>query len=71
MTGKYNPLAEFLTRMIDGYIETYLDTCKRIGRQTSLEDFKDLLNNKYMNGELSAKACETFAQRYRVLTNQS
>jgi len=67
MGKPYNPLADFITRMMDNYIKTYLQECAT----PSFEDFKDILNYYYLHGEMSARMCTIMAQRYQVITNQA
>lgn len=69
MTGKYNPLADFIGRLMDKFIADYIQACQESHQAASLEGFKDLLNEQYKQG-MSANTCLSLAKRFESKINQ-
>lgn len=61
---KYNPLAEYLGFLMDGYIDTFFDTCEKANYPATYQSFKDALNAAYNSGRFPANVCAALDARF-------
>lgn len=66
---KYNPLAEYLGFLMDGYIDTFFDTCEKANYPATYQSFKDALNAAYNEGRFPANVCAALDARFRMRQN--
>lgn len=65
--AKYNPLAEYLGFLMDGYIDTFFDTCEKANYPATYQSFKDALNAAYNSG-LSNRSPSGSPKEHSVFT---